>query len=196
MRLRPNLTGGKQQRFAWDGKRIIAINKDLLEEGYTAAGMLSRWPAQTAAAAHTHSFSLSSDAAAAVYHAICPPHTLLCLPFLSPLRKPLWAAAGRLHDFIARLQHDVRSSFIPRTEDVTEDYWEWVKWRCAQVSLGLPQSTPATAHACACWPCDVGEHAVHTALDPSCLLLRAHTCCSPRSGSSAQHFKTLQRSRC
>jgi hypothetical protein len=30
--------GGKQQQFAWDGGRVIAINKELLDEGYTAAG--------------------------------------------------------------------------------------------------------------------------------------------------------------
>jgi hypothetical protein len=30
--------GGKQQQFAWDGGKVIAINKALLDEGYTAAG--------------------------------------------------------------------------------------------------------------------------------------------------------------
>ncbi|WIA30727.1 hypothetical protein OEZ86_000794 [Tetradesmus obliquus] len=68
--------GGKQQQFAWDGSKVIAINKALLDEGYTAA--------------------------------------------------------GRLHDSIARMQERVRSSFIPRKEDVTEDYWEWLRWRCGQ----------------------------------------------------------------
>eukprot|EP00882_Tetradesmus_deserticola_P031372 GHRQ01035474.1.p1 GENE.GHRQ01035474.1~~GHRQ01035474.1.p1 ORF type:complete len:440 (+),score=177.05 GHRQ01035474.1:535-1854(+) len=68
--------GGKQQQFAWDGDKVIAINKALLDEGYTAA--------------------------------------------------------GRVHDSISRTQERVRSSFIPRQEDVTEDYWEWLKWRCCQ----------------------------------------------------------------
>jgi hypothetical protein len=31
------------------------------------------------------------------------------------------------------MQERVRSSFIPRKEDVTEDYWEWLRWRCSQV---------------------------------------------------------------
>lgn len=31
-------TGGKQQQYAWNGNRIVAINQDLLNEGYTAAG--------------------------------------------------------------------------------------------------------------------------------------------------------------
>jgi hypothetical protein len=31
------------------------------------------------------------------------------------------------------MQERVRSSFIPRKEDVTEDYWEWLQWRCSQV---------------------------------------------------------------
>jgi hypothetical protein len=30
--------GGKQQQYAWDGSKIVAINQDLLDEGYTAAG--------------------------------------------------------------------------------------------------------------------------------------------------------------
>jgi hypothetical protein len=30
--------GGKQQQYAWNGSRIVAINQDLLDEGYTAAG--------------------------------------------------------------------------------------------------------------------------------------------------------------
>lgn len=30
--------GGKQQQYAWNGSKIVAINQDLLNEGYTAAG--------------------------------------------------------------------------------------------------------------------------------------------------------------
>lgn len=30
--------GGKKQQFAWDGNKVIAVNQDLLAEGYTAAG--------------------------------------------------------------------------------------------------------------------------------------------------------------
>jgi hypothetical protein len=30
--------GGKQQQYAWNGNKIVAINQDLLNEGYTAAG--------------------------------------------------------------------------------------------------------------------------------------------------------------
>jgi hypothetical protein len=45
--------------------------------------------------------------------------------------------AGRLQDSISRMQERVRSSFIPRKEDVTEDYWEWLKWRCGQVCMQL-----------------------------------------------------------
>jgi len=30
--------GGKQQQYAWNGSRIVAINQDLLNEGFTAAG--------------------------------------------------------------------------------------------------------------------------------------------------------------
>lgn len=29
---------GKRQQFAWNGSKVIAINEDLLDEGYTAAG--------------------------------------------------------------------------------------------------------------------------------------------------------------
>lgn len=31
-------TGDKQQQYAWNGSRIVAINQDLLNEGFTAAG--------------------------------------------------------------------------------------------------------------------------------------------------------------
>lgn len=69
--------GGKAQRYAWNGSRIVAINQDLLNEGFTAA--------------------------------------------------------GRLQDFLSGVRQRVRSSFVPRKEDVTDDYWEWLKWRLGQV---------------------------------------------------------------
>jgi hypothetical protein len=46
--------GGKQQQFAWDGNKVIAINKDLLDEGYTAAGGQARLVRQLHAAREIH----------------------------------------------------------------------------------------------------------------------------------------------
>lgn len=68
--------GGKQQQYAWNGSKIVAINQDLLNEGYTAA--------------------------------------------------------GRLQDFFNGLHDNILSSFLPRKQDVTDDYWEWLKWRLGQ----------------------------------------------------------------
>jgi hypothetical protein len=38
-----------------------------------------------------------------------------------------------LQDFITGLHDNIASSFLPREQDVTEDYWEWLKWRLGQV---------------------------------------------------------------
>lgn len=45
----------------------------------------------------------------------------------------LAACTGRLQDALSGLHQRVWSSFVPRKEDVTEDYWEWLKWRLGQV---------------------------------------------------------------
>lgn len=47
--------------------------------------------------------------------------------------------AGRLQDFIIRLHDGIASSFLPRKQDVTEDYWEWLKWRLGQVGPCIVQ---------------------------------------------------------
>jgi hypothetical protein len=41
--------------------------------------------------------------------------------------------AGRLQDYIGQLQENIQQSFMPRKEDVTDDYWEWLRWRLGQV---------------------------------------------------------------
>jgi len=43
------------------------------------------------------------------------------------------APAGRLQDFVTGLHDRIVSSFLPAKQDVTEDYWEWLKWRLGQV---------------------------------------------------------------
>ena len=40
---------------------------------------------------------------------------------------------GRLQDFFNDLHDNIMSSFLPRKQDVTDDYWEWLKWRLGQV---------------------------------------------------------------
>jgi hypothetical protein len=45
----------------------------------------------------------------------------------------------RLHDSIA-------SSFLPRKQDVTEDYWEWLKWRLGQVGRAQCSRSRATPY--------------------------------------------------
>lgn len=45
------------------------------------------------------------------------------------------AGAGRLHDWVVQVREDIAQSFIPRKDDVTEDYWEWLRWRLGQVCL-------------------------------------------------------------
>lgn len=43
---------------------------------------------------------------------------------------------GRLQDFLTGMHDNIVSSFLPRKQDVTEDYWEWLKWRLGQVCWG------------------------------------------------------------
>jgi hypothetical protein len=45
------------------------------------------------------------------------------------------ACAGRLQDFITGMHDSIVRSFLPRQQDVTEDYWEWLKWRLGQVGV-------------------------------------------------------------
>jgi hypothetical protein len=69
------------------------------------------------------------------------------------LYAPTHAAAGRLQDFLSGLHERVWFSFIPRKEDVTEDYWEWLKWRLGQVRCGrMPAAVHARTSPCACRP--------------------------------------------
>ncbi len=46
-------------------------------------------------------------------------------------------ATGRIHDFFAQLRDNISQSFLPRKEDVTSDYWEWLRWRLGQVCLDV-----------------------------------------------------------
>jgi hypothetical protein len=36
---------------------------------------------------------------------------------------------------VVQVREDIAQSFIPRKDDVTEDYWEWLRWRLGQVCL-------------------------------------------------------------
>lgn len=75
---------------------------------------------------------------------------------------PRWALSccgwgvctGRLQDFFNDLHDNIMSSFLPRKQDVTDDYWEWLKWRLGQVrhtgALHTPTSStrpPCNQHA-------------------------------------------------
>jgi len=44
-----------------------------------------------------------------------------------------YTPAARLMDQLSQLQRVVAASFLPRRGDVTEDYWEWLRWRLGQV---------------------------------------------------------------
>lgn len=52
--------------------------------------------------------------------------------------------AGRLQDLLGQLHENVRRSFIPRKDDVTDDYWEWLRWRLGQVSGHPPLAAEQT----------------------------------------------------
>ncbi|GBF91115.1 hypothetical protein Rsub_04784 [Raphidocelis subcapitata] len=43
-----------------------------------------------------------------------------------------YTPAARLLEHLSELQRGVAASFLPRPEDVTEDYWPWFKWRLGQ----------------------------------------------------------------
>jgi hypothetical protein len=67
-----------------------------------------------------------------LYSASCPPQPHANAAG-SCAGAVLGGLSGRLQDFISRLQERVMFSFLPRKEDVTDDYWEWLKWRLGQV---------------------------------------------------------------
>eukprot|EP00955_Chlamydomonas_euryale_P064860 359094-Chlamydomonas_euryale.AAC.7 len=35
-------------------------------------------------------------------------------------------------------QDSIYKAFVPNTKDVTDDYWEWIKWRLTQVRVNAP----------------------------------------------------------
>ena len=55
-------------------------------------------------------------------------------------------ATGRLQDWFTGLHDSIVSSFLPRKQDVTDDYWEWLKWRLGQVGAGREQHS-STSHS-------------------------------------------------
>jgi glutamate N-acetyltransferase/amino-acid N-acetyltransferase len=98
---------GTPQRYVWDGKRIVAVSASLLEEEERR----QRHEQQQQEAAGASSSS--------------PPH------LLSP-DSNAFSPAARLRDGARRLAVGLRGAFAPAPEDVSPDYWEWMRWRLSQ----------------------------------------------------------------
>ena len=43
---------------------------------------------------------------------------------------------GGLRRMVLSIQDRLHKAFIPNKKDVTDDYWEWLKWRLVQVRVG------------------------------------------------------------
>lgn len=83
-----------RRQYAWDGRRIAAVNADLLGAAATPA--------------------------------------------------------ARLADALEGARRALSAAFVPRREDVTPDYWEWLKWRlgqrfCSAVILNFATQSLLTA---------------------------------------------------
>jgi len=125
---------GTPQRYVWDGRRIVAVSTSLLEHHNQQQQQQRQQEQQQqqqlrapSGGAGSSGGSISINAAAAASSSSSPRRSSS-----QALDLDAFSLLARLRDAAQRAAVGLRGAFAPAPEDVSPDYWEWLRWRLSQ----------------------------------------------------------------